>query len=248
MCSAHFVSANGGLLREDEYPTICVPVLTTPCRTRKSPTKRYMLTSGTSSLRSNGNDNNNNNNEDHSLLILDSTYNKADAMTMTDSFTSSSLANELAELQLTLSRNLFRLSNIKDSGEKIRFYTGFSNYSSLKTVYDFLGPSVNSLNYWGSEIVGDSKSSQGRNRSLPPMEEFFLVLVRIRLGLFENDLAYRFDVSVSTVCRICITWINFMYVRLKSLPLWPKREVVQSYMPAVFKDLYPTTCVIIDAT
>ena len=115
-------------------------------------------------------------------------------------------------------------------------------------MYDFLGPSVNSLNNWGSEIVGDSKSSQGRNRSLPPMEGFFLVLVRIRLGLFEKDLAYRFNVSVSTVCRICITWINFIYVRLKSLPLWPKREVVQSCMPAVFKDLYPTTRVIIDAT
>ncbi len=87
----------------------------------------------------------------------------------------------------------------------IHFYTGFSNYSTLKVVYEFLGPAVNLLNYWGSEIAGETKSPHGRNRLLPPMEEYFLVLVRIRLGLFEKDLAYRFNVSVSTVSRICVT-------------------------------------------
>ena len=76
----------------------------------------------------------------------------------------------------------------------------------------------------------------------------FLVLVRLRLGLFEKDLAYRFGISVSTVCRICTTWINFLYVRLKELPLWPSRDLVKSYMPQVFRDLYPDTRVIIDAT
>ena len=34
-----------------------------------------------------------------------------------------------------------------------------------------------------------------------------LVLVRLRLGLFEQDLAYRFGVSQSTISRIIITWI-----------------------------------------
>ena len=30
--------------------------------------------------------------------------------------------------------------------------------------------------------------------------------------------------------------------------MWPRKELIQSYMPRVFKDLYPTTRVIIDAT
>ena len=58
VCSAHFVRANGRLLHVNEYPTIGVPVLPTPCRTRKGPTKRYTLSSGTSSLGCNSNDNN----------------------------------------------------------------------------------------------------------------------------------------------------------------------------------------------
>ena len=76
----------------------------------------------------------------------------------------------------------------------------------------------------------------------------FLVLVRLRLGLFERDLADRFGTSVSTVSHICITWLNFLHLKLKELPLWPGRDLVKSYMPQVFKDLYPDTRVIIDAT
>ena len=76
----------------------------------------------------------------------------------------------------------------------------------------------------------------------------FLVLVRLRLGLFERDLADRFSTSVSTVSRICITWLNFLNLKLKELPLWPGHDLVKFYLPQVFKDLYPDTRVIIDAT
>ena len=74
------------------------------------------------------------------------------------------------------------------------------------------------------------------------------MLVRIRLGLFERDLADRFGTYISTVSRICITWLNFLHLRLKELPLWPGRDVVKSNMPHVSKDLYPDAGVTIDAT
>ena len=92
------------------------------------------------------------------------------------------------------------------------------------------------------------KSNTGRKRILPPMEEFFLVLVRLRLGLLEDDLAYRFGVSQSTVSRIIITWINFLYLQLKQIPLWSPKALVMSYMPKEFKEKYPSTRVVIDAT
>ena len=143
----------------------------------------------------------------------------------------------------------FRLANICEDDNKVLFYTGFTNYTTLKVCYDYLGPAVHKLIYWGSKKDGHSTSeTHGKSRSLTPMEEFFMILVRLRLGLFERDLADRFSVSASTVSRICRTWITFLYLCLKELPLWPSRDLVQSYMPKPFRELYPSTRVIIDAT
>ena len=64
----------------------------------------------------------------------------------------------------------------------------------------------------------------------------------------EQDITYRCNISQSTVSQIIITWINFMYLWFKDLPLWPKNEVVTSYLPHAFKEQYPSTRVIIDAT
>ncbi len=149
------------------------------------------------------------------------------------------------ETQLSLKKR-FNLESISDSSKEVTFYTGFSDYSTLKIFYDYLGPSVNKLTYWGSK--SSEKFGCGRTRLLQPFEEFFLVLVRLRLGLFEKDLAYRFGISTPTVSRICITWLNFLYYKLKDLPMWPRRESVLSCMPMSFKQLYPSTRVIIDAT
>ncbi len=47
----------------------------------------------------------------------------------------------------------------------------------------------------------------------------------------EQDLAYRFGVSQSTVSRIKTTWINFMYLEFKTIPLRSPKELVQANMP-----------------
>ena len=80
--------------------------------------------------------------------------------------------------------------------------------------------------------------SPGRRRKLGTMDEFFMVLVRMRLGSFEHDLAHRFRVHVSTVNRICISWINFMYLKFGYLNIWPDREAVNKAMPQSFRDKY----------
>ena len=72
--------------------------------------------------------------------------------------------------------------------------------------------------------------------------------MRLHLGLFEQDLAYRFAVSQPTVSRVWSTWINFLYHKLKDLPLWMSRDSVQATMPTMFKMDYSTTRIIIDAT
>ena len=57
-----------------------------------------------------------------------------------------------------------------------------------------------------------------------------------------------FDISVSSVSRIFTTWINYCYIRLGSLPCWPDRTTIHNTMPAAFKELYPLTTAIVDAT
>lgn len=74
------------------------------------------------------------------------------------------------------------------------------------------------------------------------------MLCRLRLGLYEQDLAYRFQVSQPIISCICSTWINFCYCKFKEIPIWPRRSIVDCNMPLVFQDLYPSTRCIIDAT
>ena len=52
----------------------------------------------------------------------------------------------------------------------------------------------------------------------------------------EQDLAYRFDISRSTVSRIIIAWINFLYVKFKEI-LWPPKELVGANMLVQFQEI-----------
>ncbi|XP_078320202.1 uncharacterized protein LOC144621262 [Crassostrea virginica] len=80
------------------------------------------------------------------------------------------------------------------------------------------------------------------------IDEFFLFLCRVRQGFPEQDLAVRFGVSQASVSRILITWSNYLYAMLGSLPIWPSRSVVNENMPECFRNTYPTTRVILDCT
>ena len=143
----------------------------------------------------------------------------------------------------------FSIELIADDDKLVRFYTGFEDYDTLMMCYNFLGPSVHRLQYWKGSGRGqrEMQETRGAPRLLSPENEFFLVLCRLRLGLFEQDLAFRFGISQATVSRIFITWVNTMYSKFKEVIIWPTREQVNTTMPASFGE-YPTTRVVIDAT
>ena len=64
-------------------------------------------------------------------------------------------------------------------------------------------------------------SKKGRPCKLPPLEEFFLTMVCLWLGLLEQDIAYCFGISQPVVFT---TWINFMDLQFKRIPLWPPQQ------------------------
>ena len=98
----------------------------------------------------------------------------------------------------------FCLEAIKENEKAITFYTGFTSYLHLMICFNFLGQTVATLCY-NAKKAGKEATFRGRSRSLTPLNEFFLILCRLRLGLCEQDLAYRFKISQTTVSHIFIT-------------------------------------------
>ena len=72
------------------------------------------------------------------------------------------------------------------------------------------------------------EASVGRPANLSQANEFFLMLVRLRLNLKEYDLAKRFEFSQSSVSRIFTTWINYCYLHLGMLPCWPDHTTIRA--------------------
>ena len=88
----------------------------------------------------------------------------------------------------------------------------------------------------------------GRPRSLCVEDELLLTLIKLRHDFPESDLGHRFGVTQSTVSRIFSACLRCLYFSFKEVNIWPSRELVNHYMPEVFKTKYPKTRVVIDAT
>ena len=96
-------------------------------------------------------------------------------------------------------------------------------------------------------LQGQEKQ-RNRKREIEPIDQLWLFLTRVRLGLFERDLAHRFSVSESTVSDVFITWANYVYIMLGSLPLWPSRDKIKQDLPDSFKGRYENVRGILDCT
>ena len=175
-------------------------------------------------------------------------------------------AKSLTELQLeyskleeelqTITRELesIKLSHVERFGvhkfegndDNIRFYTGLPSYDILLCLYRYLEPL---LSYRPSKHEQPTHQLLNRQRLLQPIDELFMVLVRLRLNLLEKDLSHRFNCSLSTVSPVCTAWLPFLSTQLYPLITWPSRELVNHHiMPAQFRDVYPSTRVVIGCT
>ena len=95
-----------------------------------------------------------------------------------------------------------------------------------------------------------SKKTPQKDNHLDDSQErrIHQLMCRIRQGFREEHLGHLFQMSTSTVSRIFITWINFMFLKLGQVNIWPSREVIDKTMPEDFKKKYSSTRVIIDCT
>ena len=129
------------------------------------------------------------------------------------------LTVENMELKAQLKANEFSPEFFEGNDERVRYFTGLSSYLILMAVFNFLQAYI----------------PRTAKNVLTEFQMLVLVLMRLRLNVPVQDLAYRFGVSKSTVSRTFLTMIHVMYMRMKSLIIWPGREELRLTMPMEFR-------------
>ena len=114
---------------------------------------------------------------------------------------------------------------IKDD-QKVKYYTGLSNGELLMEVFKLVVP-----------FPGNKKEYFWKS--------FISTLMKLRINCGLQDLAYRLQVSLSTMAQRYQEMINMLYVRLNFLILWPEREVLRKTIPLCFRAVYGTKVVAI---
>jgi len=141
-----------------------------------------------------------------------------------------SRAEEMEKIEKHLKLSTFDEDSFKNNDEKVRFYTGLTNWNILLTLFTYLQ----------SYLPVTSRTS------LTAFQQLMLTLMRLRLSLSGWDLGYRFGVHSSTVFRTFNTVIDVMYARLKCLIIWPERDILKKSLPMDFRKHSPNCAVIID--
>ncbi|XP_070560942.1 uncharacterized protein [Ptychodera flava] len=163
------------------------------------------------------------------------------------------MKNKIDKLQyLQTQKQKFSINEISHNDKKILFYTGLTSYKAFNVVFEKF------MKKRAAKLSTNTRSSRkpwymkgkkpGPMRKLSLKDEFLLVLMKLRLGLLDEDLADRFRISTSLTRLLINRWIPLMARCLKKLIAWPSKDKVAACLPKQFKATYPATRVIIDCT
>ena len=125
--------------------------------------------------------------------------------------------------------NFFEEKNFLSHDEKVRYYTGLPTCMLLLQTFEFIMKPF----------------SHGEKRSYY-WRSLLIVLLKLRLNLGLQDIAYRLDISVATVSRLFHETLEVMVARLEWLIKWPERNELWKTMPNCFRACYGTKVVAID--
>ncbi|XP_077529339.1 uncharacterized protein LOC144141698 [Haemaphysalis longicornis] len=136
---------------------------------------------------------------------------------------------ELCDTRKKLVVHTLTQEAMEEHEDMAQFYTGLPNFALVLALFQLLEPSV---------------SHTSRN-CLTKFQEMVIFLMRLRLNLPLQDIAYRFLVSQPTVSRIVNKWLDVAYVRLSMAIRWPERHVLRATMPMAFRKSFGTHVAVI---
>ena len=110
-------------------------------------------------------------------------------------------------------------------------FSGFPEWITFSAFVDLISPSL-----------------MGHRYKLPVLTLILMFLMKLRLNLFDEDIAHRFGVHRSTVSRNFHRVLDIAVAKTSFLIKWPERDVLYLTMPMSFRRFFRKCCVIIDCT
>lgn len=136
-----------------------------------------------------------------------------------------------------------KCENVFKSDKSVRFYTGIPSVAAFNNLLRIVEPKVQLLRIWkgpkhfNANILSQKKVlKRGPKKRLSVKEEMTLVLMKLKLGLLNEDLADRFGISSSYVSKIFTTWIKVVSQVLGSLVFNPAKDIVRQNLPPTFRN------------
>ena len=90
-----------------------------------------------------------------------------------------------ADSESKLGELLLSEESLRDNDVKVKYYTGLPNFATLMALFNFLVPCV----------------ENGNRNVLSRFQQMIVVLMKLRLNVGDQDIAFRFGVNQSTVSR-----------------------------------------------
>lgn len=110
----------------------------------------------------------------------------------------------------------FGFENLR-TDEQIRFFTGIPSVQAFEAILSVIKPYPSKVHYRnGPSLLSHplknklSRQKRGRKRSLSAKNELLLTLMKIRLGLLNEDLAQRFGISKQNNSNNFTTWVKIL--------------------------------------
>uniref|UniRef100_A0A8C9T4M6 THAP-type domain-containing protein n=1 Tax=Scleropages formosus TaxID=113540 RepID=A0A8C9T4M6_SCLFO len=141
------------------------------------------------------------------------------------------LRREVRALRELAERSSLTEAALRADPEKVRFYTGLPSFFVLETVLWLLSPHLRA----------------DKGLKLSKFQQLLLALMRLRLDLRNQDLAYRFGVQVAAVARTVRAVVEAMSSTLvPTTVFWPSRDELRRNLPAAVRSACPDCVVVVD--